>query len=278
MSTSIEPRRRNALFSQMRPGARTHTRATLLRLVVVLLGVAAGIAAAIYTHGRDPDGWLTFFVFAMVTYTFGWGLAQVITRLYRVQRALYFALEPVLSTSVLYAALRFGTPMWLAVILGFVAGGMLHTVLGWALLPQVTAEEEGANRWYQRSAGSAVGGEEDWPRDQVRGFFRHPIRAMIVGMAVDHYYTAIKARDYTTAYDSLGGEARAAISREAFITQAEARDVTDGAVEEFAEVGMDPDDAGSVTLAVARPAGTDTVHLHLRREDDTWRVTAFDAI
>src|SRR5690348_9149063 len=275
MSTSIEPRRRNASFGQMRPGV--HTQATLLRLVIVPLGVAAGIAAAMYTHSRYPDGWLAFFVFAMITYTFGWGLAQVVIRPHRVQRAVYFALEPVLSASVLFAALWLGTSMWLAVILGFVAGGMLHTVLSWALVPQITAEEEGADRWYQRGTDAAVGGEQA-RRDQVRGFLRHPIRAMTVGMAVDHYYTAVKARDYTTAYDSLGGEARAAISREAFITQAEARDVTDGAVEEFAEVGVDPDDAGSVTLAVARPAGTYTVHLHLRREDDTWRVTAFDAI
>lgn len=274
MSTSIEPGQHNASLGQVRPRVRSHTQATIVRLIVVPLGFAAGFAAAMYTQSLSHDGWLAFFVFAMVVYTFGWGLAQVLTRPQRVQRALYFAFEPLLSASVLYAAFQLGAPMWLAVLLGFVAGGMLHTILSWALLPQVTAEETGAYRWYRRGTSE----DEAWSRDRVRGFFDHPIRSMAIGMKVDEYYSAIKARDYARAYNCLGTEARAAISREAFITRAEARDVLDGAVAEFAEIRIDPDDLRSITLAVARPASMYTVHMRLRREGDTWRVAGFDGI
>lgn len=272
MSVEPQPRQRSAAPDGLQWRARTP--ATVVRLVVVPLGFAAGIAAAIYSHSLYPDGWLAFFVFAMVVYTFGWGLAQVLTHPKHVQRALYFALEPILSAGVLYASFQLGAPMWLAVILGFVAGGMLHTVFTWVLVPRVAAEEGGAIPWYQRSAPQ----DEAWSRERVHGFFQHPVRSIAVGIKLDQFYTAIKARDYATAYSYLGTEAQAAINREEFITRAEARDVLEGAVREFAEVGMDHDDPESVTLAVARPGSVYITHLRMRREAGTWRIARFDAL
>jgi hypothetical protein len=270
MATSIEPPQR-----EVRPlTARPRWHATALHLAFVPLGLAAGAGGALYAYGLRPDVWLAFFVFAMVTYTLGWGTAEVLARPHRLQRALYFALEPALSAAVLYAASRAGAEMWLAVLLGFFVGGALHTILGWALFPRVTAEETGADRWYAREAGEPSA----WTREQARGFFRHPIRNMAVGMMVDRYYTAIKAQDYDAAYGYLGSEPRSTLTRDAFAARARVRDVAEGAVEAFAEVGVDPDDPGSITLAVARPAGTYTVHLRLRRESGAWRVAAFDDI
>ena len=274
MSMSVEPQPRQRLAVPNQGWWLARTPVTVVRLVVVPLGFAAGFAAAIYSHSLYPDGWLAFFVFAMVVYTFGWGLAQVFTHPSPVRRALYFALEPLLSASVLYASFQLGAPMWLAVILGFVAGGMLHTVLSWALVPLVAAEEAGANQWHQRSTRQT----EAWSRERVHSYFQHPVRSIAIGIKLDQFYTAIKARDYATAYTYLGTQAQAEISREEFITRAEARDVLEGAVREFAEVGMDHDDPGSITLAVARPGSIYITHLRLRREGGMWRIAGFDAI
>jgi hypothetical protein len=50
-------------------------------------------------------------------------------------------LLPLCGTTALYASYLLWESMWLAVILGFVGGGIVQALLGWALFPKVREEE-----------------------------------------------------------------------------------------------------------------------------------------
>ena len=105
------------------------------------LGFIAGLGAAIYGYTLFPSLALALFVFAMVSYLVGRALPDVITEARKVQRIAYFALLPAVGTAALYASYLLWQSMWLAVILGFVSGGIAQALLGWALFPKVRKEE-----------------------------------------------------------------------------------------------------------------------------------------
>ena len=105
------------------------------------VGFIAGLAAAIYGYTLLPSLALALFVFAMVSYLVGRALPDLIAETRKVQRAVYFTLLPLFGTVTLYASYLLWESMWLAAILGFVGGGLVQTLLGWALFPKVRKEE-----------------------------------------------------------------------------------------------------------------------------------------
>lgn len=110
------------------------------------LGFIAGLGAAIYSYTLLSSLALAIFVFAVVSYLAGRALPDVISEDRKVQRAAYFALLPTVGTAALYASYLLWEGMWLAVIFGFVAGGIAQALLGRALFPQVRKEEVAEER------------------------------------------------------------------------------------------------------------------------------------
>jgi fatty acid desaturase len=106
------------------------------------LGFVFGLGAAIYGYSLLPSLALTVFVFAAVFYLVGRALPDVITEERKAQRAAYFTLLPAVGAVEVYAGYLLWGGMWLAVILGFVAGGVAQVLLGRALFPRVREEEE----------------------------------------------------------------------------------------------------------------------------------------
>jgi hypothetical protein len=157
------------------------------------LGFVAGLGAAIYGYTLFPSLALAIFVFAAVSYLVGRAVPDVITDERKVQRAAYFALLPAVGAAVVYAGYLLWEGMWLAVILGFVAGGIAQALLGRALFPKVRKEEakeldragirpEGwgepgpedlGYRWWRRVHAHGPQGSQSWQRfhgdEAVRG-------------------------------------------------------------------------------------------------------------
>jgi hypothetical protein len=115
---------------------------TTVDAVFGVLGFVAGLGAAIYGYALFPSLALAIFVFAAVSYLVGRGLPDVITEDLKAQRAAYFALLPAVGAVVVYASYLLWEGMWLAVILGFVAGGAAQALLGRTLFPMVRKEEQ----------------------------------------------------------------------------------------------------------------------------------------
>jgi hypothetical protein len=111
-----------------------------------VLGFIVGLGAVLYGYTLIPSLALAIFVFVVVSHLVGRALPDVITEDRKVQRAAYFALLPTVGTAALYASYLLWDGMWLAVILGFVAGGIAQTLLGRTLFPQVRKEEGAEER------------------------------------------------------------------------------------------------------------------------------------
>ena len=127
-----------------------HTR---LHAACEILGLAVGVVAWVYASQQWSSPFLGFFAFAQIAYLVGHGAPEVVTRPKRIRRALYFALLPALCVLVLYWAYTSWGIMWLAVLLGFIAGGLAHTLVTLLLLPDIVAEEEhDAHRLERRGA------------------------------------------------------------------------------------------------------------------------------
>lgn len=251
---------------------------TGLHPAIILLGVAVAIAAGIYVRVRYADALLAFFVFVMVAYTLGWGLAEVITRPHRVPRALYFLLLPLTSVAVLVGAYASWEEMWLAVLLGFFAGGTIHTILGRLLLPRITFEETGPAVWNRDAQRQDIAASEDVMLKWLRGLSTHPLRSLALGIVTDRYYRAIKRRDYATAYGYLAPEARAAVSQEEFAQRARAQESGYGPVEEFSNPPVVVKDPATVAVFVTRQEASYTVNLQLRHDRSGWHIIALEAI
>ena len=158
------------------------------------LGFVAGLGAAIYGYTLIPSLALAIFIFAAVSYLVGRALPDVITEERKAQRAAYFALLPAVGAVVVYASYLLWEGIWLAVILGFVAGGVAQALFGLALLPKVRKEERAEEldragirpeewgepgpddlgwRWWRRVHAHGPQGTQSWRRfhgdEAVRG-------------------------------------------------------------------------------------------------------------
>ena len=105
------------------------------------VGFIAGLGAAIYVYTLSPSLALVLFVFAMSSYLVVRALPVTISEARKVQRMAYFALLPAAGTVALYAIYLLWESMGLAVISGFVGGGIAQALLGRALFPKVRKEE-----------------------------------------------------------------------------------------------------------------------------------------
>jgi hypothetical protein len=149
------------------------------------LGFVAGLGAAIYGYTLFPSLALAIFVFAAVAYLVGRAVPDVITEERKVQRAAYFVLLPAVGAAVVYASYLLWEGMWLAVILGFVAGSIAQALLGRALFPKVRKEEQAEEldwtgirpeewgepgpedlgyRWWRRVHAHGPQGTQSWRR------------------------------------------------------------------------------------------------------------------
>jgi hypothetical protein len=98
-------------------------------------------------------------------------------------------------------------------------------------------------------------------------------------IAADQYYSAIKDQDYARAYSYLGSDLKGRLGQESFTQTAQQRDLAEGKVFRFAFANVPKSDPTSITITVTRAHGTSyTVHLGLRQEGGTWKITAFDRI
>jgi hypothetical protein len=98
-------------------------------------------------------------------------------------------------------------------------------------------------------------------------------------IASDQYYTAIWGHDYAMAYTFLGSDLRSGLSQEAFTQQAQQQDATYGSVSKYSYDNVPLGEPAHVTLTVIRANETSyTVHLEMRQEGGTWKITAFDRI
>lgn len=115
-----------------------------------LLGLVAGAGAGAGAYQLIADSWwLVAFAFLLASYVVSRGLGDLITDPHKGRRALYFALQPTLSIAIVYGAYQAWERWWLAVLLGFVGGGILAGALGAALLPRIHEEElsDTRRRW-----------------------------------------------------------------------------------------------------------------------------------
>ncbi len=95
----------------------------------------------------------------------------------------------------------------------------------------------------------------------------------------DQYYNAIRDQDYARAYAFLGSDVKAALSQGAFTQQAQQQDGAYGRVSEFSYANVPIGNPANATMTVTRVNGTAyTVHLEMRQEGGTWKITAFDRI
>lgn len=106
-----------------------------------LVGVLAGVGAAIYAYRESKSIALVIFVFFTVQAYIGRGLGDVTTDSHKVKRFIYFTLQPVLMVGVVYVSYLWWGIMWLSVVLGFLLGLILWQLLGVLLFPRIHAEE-----------------------------------------------------------------------------------------------------------------------------------------
>ncbi|TMD57864.1 MAG: ABC transporter substrate-binding protein [Chloroflexi bacterium] len=98
-------------------------------------------------------------------------------------------------------------------------------------------------------------------------------------IASDQYYTAIKNQDDAAAYSYLGSHLKTVYSQQAFTQLAQQQDAIEGRVSHYAYANTPTGDPATVILTVTRANGTPyTVHLQMRQEAGTWKVTAFDRV
>jgi|GEM_PF-4851311 len=114
---------------------------TRVHVILGVMGFVTAIVAAIGSYKQFPSAWLAFFVFAQTFYLTGRGLADVIVLPHRIQRAIYYLLLPTISAAVVYEIYLLWGHMWIAVILGLIIGGMLHSLITYLLLPRITHEK-----------------------------------------------------------------------------------------------------------------------------------------
>ncbi|MEX2210520.1 MAG: YbjN domain-containing protein [Gaiellaceae bacterium] len=115
-----------------------------------LLGLAAGIGAAIAAFQLiDDSWWLVAFAFLLTQYVVGRSLGDLATDPHKLRRAFYFALQPALSIAIVYFAYQAWERWWLAVLLGFLGGGILAGAIGAAVLPGIHQDElaDTKRRW-----------------------------------------------------------------------------------------------------------------------------------
>lgn len=113
----------------------------LLQGLFGLIGLAAGVVAAIMIYGRTSSWAAVIFVFVLATYLIGRGIPDVITEPHRIRRALYFLVTPAVAAGVLFLSLRWWDRWWLAVLLALTVGAVLGAIISFVLFGRIAQEE-----------------------------------------------------------------------------------------------------------------------------------------
>lgn len=108
--------------------------------------------------------------------------------------------------------------------------------------------------------------------------------------AAQHYYDAIKSRDYSTAYTYLDptmtltvGNQSQQITQQSFTTVAQAYDTQKGRVSDYSISSINLDSStergntANITVKVTRNTSYDA-HLQLKQEGNDWKVISFDTL
>ncbi len=114
------------------------------------------------------------------------------------------------------------------------------------------------------------------------GFFAKTIAGPAI--TVDQYYTAVKNKDYNTAYSYISTNLTASngqnLTQELYTTAAQALDTVKGNVTNFS-VGTPSinNNVASVTVSVTRGSSAPyDVHLQLQQVNGSWKITSYDNI
>jgi Protein of unknown function (DUF3828) len=114
------------------------------------------------------------------------------------------------------------------------------------------------------------------------GFFARTVGAPV--NVVDQYYNAIKSQRYDTAYSYLDPNLTATngqpLTQQVYANAAQAQDTDKGIVSSFSVGSISVNnDTASMTVTVKRAnAPSYDVHLQLRQESGTWKITSYDSI
>jgi len=130
------PQNTMAAGSQPDP-VRTHR----IRRVFSALGLLTAGSGALLAWYLSRSIALAIFVFFMANHVVARGIADVVRDPQKIQRALYFSVQPISSTAILVLAWRQWDVPWLAVFAGFVGGAMLMEVVGSAFFKKIHIEE-----------------------------------------------------------------------------------------------------------------------------------------
>ena len=109
-------------------------------------------------------------------------------------------------------------------------------------------------------------------------------------VAAQHYYDAIKSRDYASAYSYLDPAMTLTIqnqsqqiNQQSFTTVAQAYDTQKGRVSDYSITGVnlntstEKGNTADITIKVTRATSYD-VHLQLKQEGNDWKVVSFDTL
>jgi Putative bacterial sensory transduction regulator len=113
----------------------------MVRSVFALLGLVAAIGGAIWAYELESSVWLSAFVALMAMNLVARGAADLVTDPQKLRRAVYFVLQPAISTGVLVASYDAWERWWLAVLLGLIVGGAISQIVRALLLPKIHREE-----------------------------------------------------------------------------------------------------------------------------------------
>ncbi len=133
------------------PARRQHTmavgsqpdpaRAHRIRRTFGTLGVLTAGSGALLGWYLSRSIALAIFVLFMANHCVARGMADVVTDPQKLQRALYFSVQPIVSTAILVLAWRQWDIPWLAVLVGFVGGAILTEIVGSAFFKKIHVEE-----------------------------------------------------------------------------------------------------------------------------------------
>ena len=134
-----------------------------IRRIFSALGLLTAGSGALLAWYLSRSIALAIFVFLMANLIVARGMADVATDPQKIQRVLYFSVQPIGSTAILVLIWRQWDVPWLAALAGFVGGAILTEVVGSAFFKEVHREENRDtdermrrfSRWRKSSRGGS---------------------------------------------------------------------------------------------------------------------------
>jgi hypothetical protein len=106
-----------------------------------VIGLVVGLAGAAAAVVLTGSWFLGAFVLLLALSYIGRGAGDLVTDPNKVQRFVYFTLQPALCVGLLVVAYQLWERMWLATLLGYLVGSLLWVIVATLAFPKVTTEE-----------------------------------------------------------------------------------------------------------------------------------------